>query len=70
MAFNFSFGFGNRQKRTFDVDKDGNVFYSLFNGFGGLANRISDREKLKKVCENPALLKVISLDCDIFSLGK
>jgi hypothetical protein len=70
MAFNFSFGFGNRQKRNFDVDKDGNVFYSLFNGFGGLANRISDREKLKKVCENPALLKVISLDCDIFSLGK
>ena len=70
MAFNFSFGFGNRQKRAFDVDKDGNVFYSLFNGFGGLANRISDREKLKKVCENPALLKVISLDCDIFSLGK
>jgi len=70
MAFNFSFGFGNRQKRTFDVDKDGNVFYSLFNGFGGLANKISDREKLKKVCENPALLKVISLDCDIFSLGK
>jgi len=70
MAFNFSFGFGNKQKRAFEFDKDGNVFYSLFDSIGGVANRIPDREKLRKVCDNPALLKVISLDCDIFSLGK
>jgi hypothetical protein len=70
MAFNFSFGFGNRQKRAFEFDKDGNIFYSLFDSIGGLANRIPDREKIKKVCDNPALLKVISMDCDIFSLGK
>jgi hypothetical protein len=70
MAFNFSFGFGNNNKPVFEKDREGNIFYSLFDSTNGLANRISDREKLKKVCDNPALLKVISLDCDIFSLGK
>jgi hypothetical protein len=72
MGFNFSFGYGNAQKKPLNVEYDnaGNVFYTMFSSQGGLAKRLSDRQKLNAVVNNPALLKVISLDCDLFSMGK
>lgn len=51
-------------------DSFGNIFYTMFSSMAGLGKKIPDNMKLNAVCNNPALLKVIALDCDIFSLGK
>lgn len=74
MGFFLNFGFGNNQsiKEPLKVENDsfGNIFYTMFSSMAGLGKKIPDNMKLNAVCNNPALLKVIALDCDIFSLGK
>lgn len=74
MGFFLNFGFGNNQsiKEPLKVENDsfGNIFYTMFSSVAGLGKKIPDNMKLNAVCNNPALLKVIALDCDIFSLGK
>lgn len=74
MGFFFNLGFGNNQsiKEPLKVENDsfGNIFYTMFSSMAGLGKKIPDNMKLNAVCNNPALLKVIALDCDIFSLGK
>lgn len=72
MSFHFSFGFGGNQREPLKIEQDnaGNIFYTMFSSSTALGKVISDNEKLKVVTNSPALLKVISLDCDIFSLGK
>jgi hypothetical protein len=68
MGFSFNFGYNNNQPSNVETSINGDVFYEMFGG--RTANRISDSNKIKVVINNPALLKVVSLDCDIFSLGK
>lgn len=70
MAFSFNFGYNQTRPITVERDSSNNIFYSLFNSSRGVANKISDANKLDKVMSNPALLKVVVLDCDIFSMGK
>jgi len=72
MGFFFNFGFGGAQNEPLNISQDnaGNIFYTMFSSSTALGKVIPDRYKLKAVTENPALLKVIALDCDIFSLGK
>lgn len=72
MGFFFNFGFGGNQREPLNIetDKAGNIFYTMFSSSTALGKIIPDAMKLKIVTENPALLKVIALDCDIFSLGK
>lgn len=72
MGFFFKFGYGGRANQPIGVetDLDGNVFYTVWSSDTALGKEIPDREKIKVVAKNPALLKVVSLDCDIFSLGK
>ena len=72
MSFHFSFGFGGNQREPVKIEQDvlGNIFYTMFSSSTAVGKIIPDVDKLRKVTSNPALLKVISLDCDIFSLGK
>jgi len=72
MGFFFNFGFGGNQREPLNIETDtqGNIFYTMFSSSTALGKIIPDAMKLKIVTENPALLKVIALDCDIFSLGK
>ena len=71
MGFNLNFGWGNQQE-PLRIEKDvtGNIFYTMFSSDSAIGKRISDADKMKCVLSNPALLKVVALDCDIFSLGK
>lgn len=72
MSFHFSFGFGGNQREPINIETDvsGNIFYTMFSSSTAVGKLIPDTDKLKIVTNNPALLKVIALDCDIFSLGK
>lgn len=72
MGFFFKFGYGGRANQPIGVetDLDGNVFYTVWSSDSALGKEIPDKDKVRVVTTNPALLKVISLDCDIFSLGK
>lgn len=72
MNFQLSFGFGGNQREPVKIEQDnlGNIFYTMFSSSTAVGKIIPDSDKLRKVTSNPALLKVISLDCDIFSLGK
>lgn len=68
--FNFGFGGNKREPLKIEQDNAGNIFYTMFSSSTALGKVIPDNEKLRVVTNSPALLKVISLDCDIFSLGK
>lgn len=72
MGFFFNIGFGGNQREPLNIETDtaGNIFYTMFSSSTALGKVIPDTDKLRIVSQNPALLKVISLDCDIFSLGK
>lgn len=70
MALNFSFSWG-APVNAVERDKDGNWFYETFSSL--LSNRkdvINDNAKIKTAIENPAFLKVVALNCDLYSLGK
>lgn len=69
-SFNMSFGGNQREPLSIDTDNSGNIFYTMFSSSSALGKVIPDADKLRIVLNNPALLKVIALDCDIFSLGK
>ncbi|WP_295677349.1 hypothetical protein [uncultured Empedobacter sp.] len=69
-SFNISFGGNQREPLSIDADNSGNIFYTMFSSSSALGKVIPDADKLRIVLNNPALLKVIALDCDIFSLGK
>lgn len=52
-------------------DEDGMFpFFSLFNNTPQFNDYAGDIKKLNAIFTNPALLKVFSLQCDLFSLGK
>lgn len=72
MGFFFNIGFGGNQREPLNVETDtaGNIFYTMLSSSTALGKIIPDTDKLRAVSNNPGLLKVISLDCDIFSLGK
>lgn len=72
MGFFFNIGFGGNQREPLNIEQDkaGNIFYTMFSSSTALGKVIPDSDKLRIVSQNPALLKVIALDCDIFSLGK
>jgi len=69
-SFNISFGGNQREPLSIDTDNAGNIFYTMFSSSSALGKVIPDADKLRIALNNPALLKVIALDCDIFSLGK
>lgn len=70
-GFGINISWGN-QKQPLSVERDneGNWFYMMFKG--GLKSKkgLSDSDKLDLAFENPAFLKVLTLNCDLFSLGK
>ena len=72
MGFFFNIGFGGNQREPLNIDTDnsGNIFYTMFSSSSAIGKAIPDNDKLMVILNNPALLKVIALDCDIFSLGK
>ena len=70
-GFGINLSWGNPKKPlSFERDNEGNWFYTMFRG--GLSSKkgLSDSSKLDLAFENPAFLKVLTLNCDLFSLGK
>lgn len=57
---------GFSQLRPLDPD----FFTEIYNGSATYQAYKDDKRKMDAVFSNPALLKVISLQCDLFSLGK
>lgn len=72
MSWGFEIKFGGNKQEPVKIERDnsGNIFYTMFSSSTALGKTIPDSTKLKVCTQNPALLKVISLDCDIFSMGK
>lgn len=71
MGFNFSFSYGNNnQPITAERLLDGSWFYTMFSGKNNHKKITTDKQKLEISLCNPALLKAIKLNCDLFSLGK
>lgn len=61
--------FSSNVYRSVERDLGGNWFYEFMNG--GTAGKYgSDLERFNTVLYNPAVLKAIKLQCDMFSLGK
>lgn len=69
MGWSFNIGFGNNRPIAVDYD-NGEPFYTIFSSRNALGKKLSAQEKYNAVISNPALLKVIAMDCDIFSMGK
>lgn len=72
MGFFFNFGYGGNRNAPIGIETDVNgvPFYTVWSSDTAVGKEIPDRAKIEVVSKNPALLKVIALDCDIFSLGK
>lgn len=66
-AFNW---FGNLFNRTRDYLKSGFLPFHIFGSSPQFNDYTRDAQKLAVVFSNPALLKVFTLQCDLFSLGK
>tara|TARA_R100000789_G_scaffold100595_1_gene111986 strand:+ start:7214 stop:8428 length:1215 start_codon:yes stop_codon:yes gene_type:complete len=49
---------------------DGSYFYRLLTGTDSFKKFKTDKEKLAVVLSSPALLKIISFECDLFSRGQ
>lgn len=66
----FSFTWG-QQPTTVERDSSGNWNYEIFSPVANNRSRfISEFVKLNTILNSPACLKVFSLNCDLFSLGK
>lgn len=61
--------FSNRVT-SIERNKNGSVFYELYNSIANNNEYTSDKLKLKTVLFNPAFLTVAKYQCDMFSLGK
>ena len=69
IGFNIDFGF-RRKYELVERDNEGGFFYqTLSNIFKGGKFK-SYQHKVDVVLNNPAALMVISLNCDLFSMGK
>jgi len=70
MAFTFNFSWGNQsQPISVERDRSGNWFYEMFNSSASHKELLTDAQKIKAVLNNPAVLKVFALNCDLFSTG-
>lgn len=61
--------FSSTSKRQFTKDEDG-MYFTMMKTTAQFNNYAEIERKLQVVLSNPALLKVICLQCDLFSLGK
>ncbi|MEN6384064.1 MAG: hypothetical protein ABFD79_02590, partial [Phycisphaerales bacterium] len=61
--------FSNKSTRQFTKDEDG-MYFTMMSSRAQFNNYAEIERKLQVVLSNPALLKVICLQCDLFSLGK
>lgn len=62
----FNFSIGSLFRKTFGASG----YFNMFTPSASFASLDSVEQKLNIVLSNPALLKVICLQCDLFSLGK
>lgn len=69
MGFNFNMTFGSNTPQVIERDTSGNWSFDLVSG-NNISKFKNDKEKINAVLSNPAALKVFSLNCDLFSLGK
>jgi len=71
MGLSFSFNWGNSPQEV-TRDTSGNWWYQIWSSLSGKdhTERIPDKKKVQVALSNPAFLKVLSMNCDLFSLGK
>lgn len=70
MGFSFNINWGGANApESVEQDAKGNWFYSLWGSKSGQTQLLTETAKLQAVLKNPALLKCLSLNADIGSLG-
>lgn len=69
MGLSFSFNWG-KQPLSVEIDQNGNYFYEMYNSKSSQNKFTSNAQKVNSVLTNIALLKVFSVNCDLFSSGK
>ena len=67
--FNFGLEWGSKPLSV-TRDNDGNWFTEMFRSTNNAKELLTYKQKLNIVLKNPACLKVFSLHCDLYSLGR
>ena len=70
MGFNFNIGWNNTAPTSVERNSDGSFFFETKTSDAKHAKLLTDNQKLEAILTNPAVLKVFTLNCDLFSLGK
>jgi len=70
MGFNFNIGFNSSAPSSVERNSDGSFFFETQTSDAKHTKLLTDTQKLKAVLTNPAALKVFTLNCDLFSLGR
>lgn len=70
MGFNFSLNFGNNNPLKVERLLDGSFFYTMFSTSASYKTLTSDKQKIEIVLSNPAVLKALKLNSDLYSIGK
>lgn len=69
MAWGINFSIG-KQPISVETDKQGNIFYTMYSSLVSWLHHKNDDQKLLMVLQNPAILFIFTLQCDLASLGK
>jgi hypothetical protein len=70
MGFNFNIGFNSSMPSSVERNSDGSFFFETFTSDARHNRLLTERQKLNAVLSNPAVLKVFTINCDLFSMGK
>ena len=70
MGFNFNIGWNSSMPTSVERNSDGSFFFETQTSDAKHDKLLTDAQKLNAILSNPAVLKVFTLNCDLFSLGK
>ena len=70
MGFNFNIGWNSSMPTSVERNSDGSFFFEQVTSDARHNRLLTETQKLNAVLSNPAVLKVFTLNCDLFSLGK
>jgi hypothetical protein len=70
MGFNFNIGWNSSMPTSVERNSDGSFFFETLTSDARHNRLLTETQKLNAVLSNPAVLKVFTINCDLFSMGK